>query len=164
MVGVAINALLGADVVSLDPGFDDVLGVGEDPGHDAGQPSGSKHPGCVGFMSSVIKYQNFSSKTVANVSKSFGFSFLIFLKFKVCLLFYIIILSCFGLLVKVISQLFDDFDRYLRYIFSKDQGNNCFCVLHRVQTKNLIKIVAQNCKCTHYQCTSSSCFQMLYLM
>ena len=55
MEGVAINAFLGADVVSLDPGFDYILRVGENPGNDAGQTSGCKHPGCIRLVSSGIK-------------------------------------------------------------------------------------------------------------
>ena len=57
MVGVSIGTILGADVIGLDSGFDDILGVGKNPGYDPAQAASCKDPGSVGFVAPGIKFQ-----------------------------------------------------------------------------------------------------------
>ena len=55
MDGVAVDAILGADVVGLDPGFDDVLWVGHDPGEDAAEAASCEDPGGVRLVAPGLK-------------------------------------------------------------------------------------------------------------
>ena len=63
MDGVAVDPLLGADVVGLDPGFDDVLWVGHDPGADAAQAASCEDPGGVRLVAPGEKKPSMTTRS-----------------------------------------------------------------------------------------------------